>query len=137
MHIPLSPPDTTAILAGLAPDQMIRLLGHGGPPSPLVNCAYLHWDELRHRAPPGGLAHGQGGVRVKLGRQVQYKQLPLLDKTGQPFVISVPETIQIDLHHIDRDAAGQIAAVSPAGPPPTQGLVGDGQDGCYRNHQRS
>ena len=25
--------------------------------------------------------------------------------------ISVPETVQIDLHHIDRDAAGQIAAV--------------------------
>lgn len=116
MHIPLSPPDTTAILAGLAPDQMIRLLGHGGPPSPLVNGAYLHWDELRHRAPPDGLTHEQWWVRVKLARQVQYKQLPLLDKTGQPFVISVPETIQIDLHHIDRDAAGQIAAANATSP---------------------
>ena len=29
MHIPLSPPDTTAILASLAPDQMVRLLGDG------------------------------------------------------------------------------------------------------------
>ena len=73
--------------------------------------AYLHWDELRHRAPPDGLTHEQWWVRVKLARQVQYKQLPLLDKHGQPFVISVPETVQIDLHHIDRDAAGQIAAV--------------------------
>ena len=111
MHIPLTPPDTTAVLAGLAPEQMVRLLGQGGAPSPLVHGTYLHWDELRHRAPPDGLTHEQWWVRVKLARQVQYKQLPLLDKHGQPFVISVPETVQIDLHHIDRDAAGQIAAV--------------------------
>lgn len=116
MHIPLTPPDTTAVLAGLAPEQMVRLLGQGGAPSPLVNGAYLHWDELRHRAPPDGLTHEQWWVRVKLARQVQYKQLPLFDKNGQPFVISVPETVQIDLHHIDRDAAGQIAAANATSP---------------------
>ena len=76
----------------------------------MVNGAYLHWDELRHRTPPDGLTHEQWWVRIKLARLSQYKQLPLLGKAGQAFVISVPETAQIELHHIDRDAAGQIAA---------------------------
>ena len=114
MHIPLTPPDATSILVGLAPEQLLALFGQGGVPSPLINGHYLHWDEIRHRTPPDGLTHEQWWVRVKLARQGQYKQLPLLDKTGRPFVISVPENAQIDLHHIDRDAAGQIAAVSPA-----------------------
>ena len=114
MHIPLTPPDATSILVGLAPEQLLALFGQGGVPSPLINEHYLHWDEIRHRTPPDGLTHEQWWVRVKLARQGQYKQLPLLDKTGRPFVISVPENAQIDLHHIDRDAAGQIAAVSPA-----------------------
>jgi Fic family protein len=114
MHIPLTPPDATSILVGLAPEQLLALFGQGGVPSPLINGHDLHWDEIRHRTPPDGLTHEQWWVRVKLARQGQYKQLPLLDKTGRPFVISVPENAQIDLHHIDRDAAGQIAAVSPA-----------------------
>ena len=70
MHIPLTPPDTTTVLAGLAPEQMVRLLGQGGAPSPLVHGTYLHWDEQRHRAPPDGLTHEQWWVRVKLARQV-------------------------------------------------------------------
>ena len=113
MHIPLTPPEVTAIMAGLAPDQLLALFGQGGAPSPLVNGAYLHWDEIRHRTPPDGLSHEQWWVRIKLARLSQYKQLPLLGKAGQPFVISVPENAQIELHHIDRDAAGQIAAAGP------------------------
>ena len=95
MHIPLTPPEVTAIMAGLAPDQLLALFGQGGAPSPLVNGAYLHWDEIRHRTPPDGLSHEQWWVRIKLARLSQYKQLPLLGKAGQPFVISVPENAQI------------------------------------------
>lgn len=113
MHLPLPPPDASALLLGLTPEQLGALFGSGGIPSPLVKGQYLHWDELRHRPPPDGLSHEHWWVRIKLARQGQYKELPLLDKAGRPFVIGIPEPVQIALHHIDRDAAGQIAAASP------------------------
>lgn len=113
MHLPLTPPDLTAVLAGLAPADLAALFNRLEPSSPLVDGRYLHWDELRRREPPAGLTHEQWWVRIKLARQGQYKTLPLLDRDGQPFVLGVPEPIQIHLHHIDRDAAGQIATASP------------------------
>lgn len=39
-------------------------------------------------------------------------ELPLLDKSGNPFKFAMPTPLQIGLHHIDRDAAGQIRTTS-------------------------
>jgi len=39
--------------------------------------------------------------------------LPVLDKHGNPFLFATPSPVLMDLHHIDRDAAGQIH--NPAG----------------------
>lgn len=80
--------------------------------SPLVNGAYLHWDEVRHRAPPEGLLPEHWWVGIKFARRGMLRPLPLLDKAGQPFVFSMPEPILIHLHHIDRDAAGEIRSVA-------------------------
>jgi len=113
MHIPLTPPDLTAMLRTLPPAQLMEILRQGSGAVPLADKRYLHWDELRHRNPPAGLTHEHWWLQIKLARQSQYKQLPLLDKEGKPFVICVPEPAQIALHHIDRDAAGQIAAAGP------------------------
>jgi Fic family protein len=108
MHIPLSPPILQDLLSALLPEQIALVFGHGDPASPLIGGRYLHWDEIRHRRPPQGLTLDQWWLRLKLARQGQYKELPLLDKAGDPFVIAVPEPAQIDLHHIDRDATGHI-----------------------------
>lgn len=108
MHIPLSPPSLQDLLAALQPEQVMAVFGAGDPSSPLAGGRYLHWDELRHRPPPGDLSLEHWWLRLKIARQSQYKELPLLDKSGQPFVICVPEPAQIDLHHIDRDATGHI-----------------------------
>lgn len=108
MHIPLSPPVLQELLGALAPEQISAVFGHGDPTSPVVGGRYLHWDEIRHRQPPTGLTLDQWWLRLKLARQGQYKELPLVDKAGNPFVIAVPEPVQIDLHHIDRDATGHI-----------------------------
>lgn len=113
MHIPLTPPSASAILGSLTPAQLGALFQGQNEVSPLVNGRYLHWDELRHRPPPAHLSHELWWVRLKLARQGQYKQLPLLDKAGKPFVLGVPEPAQIALHRIDRDAASQIATASP------------------------
>ncbi|MBS1196974.1 MAG: fic [Proteobacteria bacterium] len=108
MHIPLSPPALQDLLSDLDPERIVAVFASGDPTSPVVGGRYLHWDEIRHRPPPSGLTLEQWWLRLKIARQCQYKELPLLDKRGEPFVICAPEQVQIDLHHIDRDATGHI-----------------------------
>ncbi|MDP2824778.1 MAG: Fic family protein [Sulfuritalea sp.] len=43
-----------------------------------------------------------------LARTPLLQSLPLLDKRGLPFRFATPGPVLLDLHHIDRDAAGQI-----------------------------
>ena len=76
---------------------------------------YLHWDELRRRPAPAGLSHDDWWTAVGIARRPLLQGLPLLDKQGKPFVFATPAPVAIDLHHIDRDAAGQIR--SSAGAP--------------------
>ncbi len=81
--------------------------------NPLASGKYLHWDELRHRQPPNGLSRDGWWAALVLGRSGLMQQLPLLlDKKAQPFVFATPSPVMIDLHHIDRDAAGQIRTTS-------------------------
>lgn len=109
MKIPLSPPDTYNIIADLAPKVLVHLLA--GRRSPLIEGRYLHWDELRHRQPPAGLSPEAWWASVKLARQSLVRAVPsLLDKGGRPFVFGMPETVLIDLHHVDRNAGGEIRA---------------------------
>jgi hypothetical protein len=55
VKIPPTPPLLSTVIAKLEPKEFSRLAGLGI--GPLVNGQYLHWDELRHRTPPEGLAH--------------------------------------------------------------------------------
>lgn len=106
MRIPPSPPSISSVLEKLPPEQFGRVFADiSSPPG----ARYLHWDELRRRPAPAGLNHEEWWVRTKIARSAQYKPLPLLDKGGRPFVMASPEALLIDLHHIDRDAAGKIA----------------------------
>lgn len=82
--------------------------------NPLPTGRYLHWDELRRRPAPEGLTHPEWWSAVALARQSLFQQLPLLDKHGKPFTFATPSPVAIDLHHIDRDAAGQIRAATDA-----------------------
>ena len=101
----MSPPSADALLATLGADDFPRLLERS---SPQPDGKYLHWDELRHRSPPAGLSHEEWWLSVWLGRRPLLRGLPLLDKSGAPFMFATPESVLINLHHIDRDAAGQI-----------------------------
>ena len=48
---------------------------------------------------------------VTFSRMSLFQNLqPLLDKTDKPFVFATPSPVAIDLHHIDRDAAGHVRA---------------------------
>ncbi|GAB1413412.1 MAG: hypothetical protein AMXMBFR31_06370 [Candidatus Desulfobacillus denitrificans] len=107
MKIPLSPPSGQFVFERLAPERLLRLLSGQ---SAVVEGEYLHWDQLRHRMPPDGMSPEEWWFAVKTARASQSRRLPLQDKTGKPFLLATPEPVQIHLHHIDRDAAGEILA---------------------------
>lgn len=103
VKIPLTPPSPNQLLAD--PDLLLKLITSVGP---LVGGDYIHWDQLRHRAPPDGITTEQWWAAVKLARVSTFSQLPFLTKDRKPFVFGKPEPLLIHLHHIDRDVAGQI-----------------------------
>ncbi len=109
MQIPMLPPKPAALLVNIKAETISKLISE--PRSPLAGGRYLHWDELRHRTPPAHLTHELWWLSVKMARQSLFRPLPLLlAKSGEPFVFGTPEPVLVDLHHIDRDAAGEISA---------------------------
>ena len=112
MRLPETPPDSAEILQRINPDDFPRIALRA---SPLPGGRYLHWDELRYREPPEGLTRELWWATVLLGRVPVMQALPLFDKRGEPFKFATPSPVLIDLHHIDRDAAGEIQ--NPAGAP--------------------
>lgn len=105
MKLPLTPPSLVTILEQLDNNLFGKVISSSFP---TVDNAYIHWDQLRHRAPPEGLTSEHWWAAIKLARSGILQALPLLDKNGNPFKIGIPESILIDLHHIDKDAAGKI-----------------------------
>jgi Fic family protein len=118
MKLPHRPPDTSYLFAILEPGDIQKILAL--QPGPLVREAYLHWDELRHRDPPEGLDHEKWWLGIKWARQAILKPLPFVDKDGRPFCFGSPEPVQIDLHHIDQDAAGEIKSATDTATPATR-----------------
>jgi len=101
----MHPPSAESLIGELSTDKLARVLRHS---TPLPAGKYLHWDELRHRQPPEGLTAEQWWLSVSMARGAILQQLPFTDKNGSPFLLATPEPVLVHLHHIDRDAAGQI-----------------------------
>lgn len=118
MRLPELSPPLEQVLAEIKPDRMQLAINHF---TPLPTGKYLHWDELRHRPAPDGLTHREWWAAVSLARISTYQRLPFLDKQGTAFSFSTPSPVSIHLHHIDRDAAGQIRSASDSP------LAGDSQ----------
>jgi len=107
MNIPLPPPSEAIVLSSIEPNRLLKVFVNSNP---LVDGKYLHWDELKHRTPPSDLTLEEWWVTIRMARIGQSNPLHLLNKNGAPFVLTTPEPVLIDLHHIDRDAAGEIRA---------------------------
>jgi Fic family protein len=122
MKLPDTAPDFGNLIQGLSVDRLQAIFRHA---TPLPAGRYLHWDELRHRAPPEGLSRQEWWATVMLARTPLLQSLPLLDKNGAPFRFATPSPVLVDLHHIDRDAAGQIhtAAGEPIREDPNRYLM--------------
>jgi Fic family protein len=75
---------------------------------PEVAGVYEHWDHLRHLPPPEGMTSESWWAALKFARAALARALPIRDKLGQPFNVSVTGTLQEKLHFLDREAAGVI-----------------------------
>ncbi len=83
---------------------------------------YLHWDKLRHLAPPDGLSPGEWWFGIKMRRNGLLKPIPLLDQKGRPFLFWAPDLVQSELHDIDMGAGRSIGIPEPIANPQTRDL---------------
>ncbi len=123
MKIPEPPPSTSEILDNLTKEQDHRKLAQiltsdiGLTDS---KGRYLHWEKLKHLAPPEGWSSEEYWFATKLARQKAFKKLSLTDKNGSPFNFCVPDTLQRELHWLDQNAAGSITMDRPITNPHTR-----------------
>ncbi len=111
MKPPMSPPPLEQLFTAPPPEAIARLFMQPQPALP--GGRYLHWDELRHRAPPEGLTHEQWWWGTKMARLAQAQPLPLQDKEGRAFSYTLVAPVVQSLHLIDRDTSGQILTDGP------------------------
>ncbi len=84
--------------------RLSQVLAAGAQPSG----RYLHWDDLRHRRPPGDLSVPEWWLATKLSRNAQRRELPLRSPDGAPFGYTLPDRVLELLHLIDQRASGDI-----------------------------
>lgn len=117
MKPPVAAPQLPDLLEGVVKaGRLGRLLEVG----PLPDGGYYHWDELRHRAPPDDLSHEEWWAGAKLARSQLLREIPLLDKAGQPFRYGLPDPVLRLLHEIDQEAAGGIQMAEEVTNPATR-----------------
>ncbi|MBN1257530.1 MAG: Fic family protein [Planctomycetes bacterium] len=107
MKIPKKPPSFNKIWDSIGKDRFEYIYQHL-PISPLVNGKYIHWDKLRHLAPPDYLTSNEWWFGLKLCRR-EAKAVPLCSANGRPFEYLLPDPIHEWLHEIDLGAGGRIA----------------------------
>jgi Fic family protein len=104
MKLPVPAPQLTDLIdAGEV--SISQIIGKAGPD---LDGAYEHWDHLRHLQPPDQLAPLTWWAAMKMARLAIARHLPLRDRDGRFFSVSVTSTMQRQLHFLDREAAGAI-----------------------------
>lgn len=100
MKLPQTPPAWQELFVKMNKPRLAEVIGRAGELAP--SDRYLPWDELRRRSPPHGLTHEEWWVALKLGRNTRLRHVPLQDKSGEPFLLGVPDSVLKRLHEIDR-----------------------------------
>lgn len=110
MRMPQQPPEISHILNQVLSvgnyDKLERILSIGPYSS---EGKYLHWEKLRRLTPPDSMTHEEWWYGIKHKRQTLYRRLPLVDRTGKPFMmLTEVEPIPQRLHDIDLGAGGLV-----------------------------
>ena len=101
------PPELATLLNDLTPESVVRLVNVGAT---LKDGRYLHWNDLRRREPPEGLAVEQWWAGMRLARHQSSRTTDLVDMHGIPFSYSLVDPILKSLHNLDLRATGRSAA---------------------------
>lgn len=112
MKPPLTPPPLEALFARFTPELMVKLLNSGAM-SAAPQDRYLHWDKLRHLAPPSGLTSEEWWLGIKLARKQQNRPVPLRDVRGRVFSYTLPDCVLAKLHAIDSLASKRVTLAGP------------------------
>lgn len=105
MKLPLAPPNLISLLKNVSGEDLANAYQSR---SQVLDNHYWHWDQIRYRTPPNGLTTESWWVAIKFARSSLYRQLPMRNKTGEPFVTAMAEPVLMHLHHIDQEAGGKI-----------------------------
>lgn len=119
MRVPKSPPDRETLLRSVtaAPERLFRLMQTELPDRE----DYPHWDDLRHRTPPGDLTVEEWWFRLTIQRAQAPRLLEQLTTTdGHPFWYSLPDVVLRLTDEITRMASGQISVSSQVTDPQTR-----------------
>ncbi|WP_338279226.1 Fic family protein [Corallococcus caeni] len=115
MRLPSTPPDLHAFVQRVAREGAERLVAllERKPIGPEIDGRYLHWDELRRHPVSQGMTHEEWWYRVRAARAALGSDLPLLDKTGQPFSVARPDSLLSGLHRIDWQLGKRLELADP------------------------
>jgi Fic family protein len=104
------------------PDVLFRSIGAlmEGQAAAAQGHRYLHWDDLRHRDPPGGLTHEEWWLALKFQRVFSSQQLPLLDGRGLAFAVAMPDAVIEVLQRVDSALSGRIEMHEQVSDPATR-----------------
>lgn len=108
MKMPRTPPESGELLASLDGERLNAMLPFLSDPT--VKGRYFHWDDLRHRRPPGDLSREEWWAALKFARSQSRRPLPLIDVNGRAFSYMLTDEALSMLHRIDRFASGRIEA---------------------------
>lgn len=103
MKLPMAPPAFIDLFDRSDIRKILR-----SRPGPEVKGQYEHWDQLRHLTPPEGLTPEEWWLGIKMARRGLRQEMPLKEKTGNPFAVVLSDSVQRKLFLIGRDAAGAL-----------------------------
>lgn len=123
MKIPASPPTLEAYLEALGDDEkaskLLRVLGSTLGPYDQKG-RYLHWDKLKHLAPPKGYDSELYWLTMKRARLTIAKKLPFSDKQNGAFIFGIPDIVMRDILWVSENATGAIAGDTKITDPKTK-----------------
>ncbi len=117
MKVPELPPSISAFVAEALQSKdpealanFFRLIMASGARPFDEKGRYLHWEKLKHLAPPEGYTPEQHWFAVKAARDKLQQKLPFIDKSGQSFVYCQAGPVVNDLLWISEQVKGAVAA---------------------------
>ena len=105
MRLPQTPPQLVKPLAD--PERLMTVIEAAGAEA-VRRDRYLHWNELRHREPPGDLSPEEWWLGLKFRRTAQQQAVPLTDLQGVRFHFWLTPAMFEQLHDIDLKCGGAV-----------------------------